>query len=144
MIYYVILLIKDTKAYQAAIGLALIGALYLLTVWGRLSVSNRIIRSFVNYLIIAIIVLFQAEIRRFLTEIGSRTFRKPFTLRSFQEKIDDLFQAIDFLSQKKIGALIAIEKEISLSALRRPRGRGRRGPIQEPPRLDLLPPFAPP
>ena len=114
IIYYIILLIKDTKAYQAAAGLALIGALYLLTVWGRLGVSNRIIRSFINYVIIAVIVLFQAEIRRFLTEIGSRTFRKPFTLRSFQEKIDDLFQAIDYLSQKKIGALIAIEKEISL------------------------------
>ncbi|MCX6573999.1 MAG: TIGR00159 family protein, partial [Candidatus Aminicenantes bacterium] len=80
MLYYILLLIRDTKAYQAAVGLALIGALYLLTVWGRLSVSNRIIRSFVNYLIIAIIVLFQAEIRRFLAEIGSRTFRKPFTL----------------------------------------------------------------
>jgi len=116
MLYTVLLLIRDTKAYQAAVGLAFIGALYLLTSWGRLSVSNRIIRSFVQYLIIAVIVLFQGEIRRFLTEIGSRTFRRPFVFRSFQEKIEDLFQAIDFLSQKKIGALIAIEKEISLSS----------------------------
>jgi diadenylate cyclase len=115
MIYTIILLIRDTKAYQAAVGLGLIGVLYLLTVWGRLRVSNRIIRSFINYVIIAVIVLFQAEIRRFLTEIGSRTFRKPFVLRSFQEKVDDLFQAVEFLAQKKIGALIAIEKEISLS-----------------------------
>jgi len=115
MLYYILLLIRDTKAYQAAVGLGLVGVLYLLTVWGRLGVSNRIIRSFINYLIIAVIVLFQAEIRRFLTEIGSRTFRRPFGLRSFQEKIDDLLQAVDFLSQKKIGALIAIEKEISLS-----------------------------
>ena len=115
IIYTVILLIRDTKAYQAAVGLGLIGVLYLLTVWGHLRVSNRIIRAFINYVIIAIIVLFQAEIRRFLTEIGSRTFRRPFVLRSFQEKVDDLFEAIEFLSQKKIGALIAIEKEISLS-----------------------------
>jgi len=115
IIYYVLLLIKDTRAYQATIGLLLIAVLYLLTVWGKLSVSNRIIRSFVNYLIIAVIVLFQGEIRRFLAGIGSRTFRKPFALRSFQEKLDDLFFAIDYLSQKKIGALIAIEKEISLS-----------------------------
>lgn len=115
LIYYAILLIKDTKAYQAAAGLGLIGGLYLLTVWGRLSVSSRIIRTFVNYLIIAIIVLFQGEIRRFLAEIGSRTFRKPFALRSFEEKLEDLFLAIDFMSQKKIGGLIAIEKEISLS-----------------------------
>jgi diadenylate cyclase len=115
MIYTVILLIRDTKAYQAAVGLALIGVLYLLTVWGHLRVSNRIIRSFIQYVIIAVIILFQAEIRRFLTEIGSRTFRRPFVLRSFREKVDDLLQAIEFLSQKKIGALIAIEKEISLS-----------------------------
>lgn len=115
LVYYVILLIKDTKAYQAAAGLGLIGGLYLLTVWGRLSVSTRIIRTFVNYLIIAIIVLFQGEIRRFLAEIGSRTFRRPFALRSFVEKLDDLFLAIDFMSQKKTGGLIAIEKEISLS-----------------------------
>lgn len=115
LIYYAMLLIKDTKAYQAAAGLGLIGGLYLLTVWGRLSVSSRIIRTFVNYLIIAIIVLFQGEIRRFLAEIGSRTFRKPFALRSFEEKLEDLFLAIDFMSQKKIGGLIAIEKEISLS-----------------------------
>jgi diadenylate cyclase len=115
IIYYVLLLIKDTRAYQATIGLLFIAVLYLLTVWGRLSVSNRIIRSFVNYLIIAVIVLFQGEIRRFLAGIGSRTFRKPFALRSFQEKLEDLFFAIDYLSQKKIGALIAIEKEISLS-----------------------------
>ncbi len=115
MLYYVLLLIKDTRAYQTAIGLLLIGAAYILTVWGRLSVSNRIIRSFVNYLIIAIIVLFQGEIRRFLAGIGSRTFRKPFALRSLQEKLEDLFIAIEYLSQKRIGALIAIEKEISLS-----------------------------
>ncbi len=115
IIYYLLLLIKDTKAYQAAVGLILIAVVYLLTVWGRLSVTNRIIRSFVNYLIIAIIVLFQGEIRRFLAGIGSRTFRRPFALRSFQERLEDLFVAIDYMSQKKIGGLIAIEKEISLS-----------------------------
>jgi len=115
IIYYLLLIIRDTKAYQAALGMALIAIVYLLTVWGRLSVTNRIIRSFVNYLIIAIIVLFQSEIRRFLTGIGSRTFRRPFALRSFQERLEDLFIAIDYMAQKKIGGLIAVEKEISLS-----------------------------
>jgi len=114
-IYYVLLLIKDTRAYQPAIGLVLVAVIYLLTVWGRLSVSSRIIRSFVNYVIIAVIVLFQGEIRRFLAGIGSRTFKKPFALRSLQERLEDLFFAIDYLSQKKIGGLIAIEKEMTLS-----------------------------
>jgi diadenylate cyclase len=115
IIYYLINLIRDTKAYQAAIGLLVVGLIYIFTVVGKLSVSNRIIRTFINYVIIAIIILFQAELRRFLTGLGSRSFRRPFSLRSFQEKLEDLFLAIEYLSQKKIGALIAIEKEISLS-----------------------------
>ncbi len=115
ILYSIILIIKETKAYPMAIGLGLVGILFLLTQWGRLVVSNRIIKSFISYMIIAVIVLFQAEIRRLLTGIGSRSFfRKPLTLRSFQEKLEDLFLALDYLSQKRIGALIAIEKEISL------------------------------
>jgi diadenylate cyclase len=116
ILYSIFLLIKDTKAYQMAVGLALIGLLFLLTKWGGLGVSNRLIRSFINYIIIAVIVLFQGEIRRFLTGIGSRTIRRPLAVRSLKEKIDDLFLALEYLSQKKIGALIAIEKDISLSA----------------------------
>ena len=115
ILYSIFLIIKETKAYPMAIGLGLVGILFLLTQWGHLVVSNRIIKSFINYMIIAVIVLFQGEIRRFLTGVGSRSFRKPLALRSFQEKLEDLFLALDYLSQKRIGALIAIEKEISLS-----------------------------
>lgn len=114
MIYSLMVMIKDTKAYQAALGMVLLALVYLLTVYGHLSVSNRIIRYFVNYLIIAVIILFQGEIRLFLAGIGSRTFRRPIALRSFEEKLEDLFFAIDYMSQKRIGALIAIEKEVSL------------------------------
>ncbi len=115
ILYSLLLLIKDTKAYQMAMGLGLVGILFLLTQWGKLVVSNRLIRSFINYIIIAVIVLFQGEIRRFLTGIGSRTFRKPLALRSLQEKLEDVYIALEYLSMKRIGALIAIEKEISLS-----------------------------
>ncbi len=116
ILYYCLLLIKETRAYQLAIGLGLVAALFLVTQWAKLTVSNRIIQSFINYLIIAVIVLFQGEIRRFLTGLGSRSFRKPFTVHSFEEKIEDVTAALEYLSQKKIGALIAVEKGISLSS----------------------------
>ncbi|MDH7513068.1 MAG: diadenylate cyclase CdaA [Clostridiales bacterium] len=116
ILYSFLRLIKDTRAYQMAIGIAIIGLFYLLTQWGRLVVSHRLIKSFATYLIIAIIVLFQGEIRRFLTGLGSRSFRRPFALRSLEEKLADLFLAVEYLSKKKIGALIAVEKEISLKA----------------------------
>jgi diadenylate cyclase len=114
ILYSFFRLIKDTRAYQMAIGIAIIGLFYLITQWGKLVVSHRLIKSFTTYFIIAVIVLFQSEIRRFLTGIGSRSFRRPFSLKSLEEKLEDLFLAVDYLSQKKIGALIALEKEISL------------------------------
>jgi diadenylate cyclase len=114
ILYSFFRLIKDTRAYQMAIGIVIIGLFYLITQWARLIVSHRLIKSFTTYFIIAVIVLFQGEIRRFLTGLGSRTFRRPFSLRSLEEKLEDLFLAVDYLSQKKIGALIAVEKEISL------------------------------
>ncbi len=114
ILYSFLRLIKDTRAYQMAIGIVIIALFYLITKWARLVVSHRLITSFTTYFIIAVIVLFQVEIRRFLTGLGSRTFRRPFSLRSLEEKLEDLFLAVDYLSQKKIGALIAVEKEISL------------------------------
>jgi len=115
IIYSLLLLIKDTKAYQMALGIAVVGLFYLVSVWGKLFVSRWLVRNFLNYFLIAIIVLFQGEIRRFLTGLGSRTFRRPLTLRSFEEKLEEIILAVDFLAHRKIGALIAIEKDISLA-----------------------------
>ncbi len=116
ILYSFFRLIKDTKAYQMAIGIAIVGLLYLITQWGKLVVSNWVIAIFILYLPVAIIVLFQGEIRRFLTTIGSRSLRKPMTLKALSEKMEDVFLAVDYLASKKIGALIAIEKDISLKS----------------------------
>lgn len=116
ILYSFFRLIKDTKAYQMAIGLALVGLLFFVTRWGRLTASHWLIQNFINYSIIAIIVLFQGEIRRFLTTIGSQSFRKSSSIKAFQDRLEDLFLAVDYLSMRKIGALIAIEKEISLKS----------------------------
>lgn len=116
IIYSFIRLIRDSKAYQMAIGIALVGILFLITQWGRLIVSNWLIRNFVNYAIFAIIVLFQGEIRRFLTTLGSRTFRRTIFLKAIAQEWEGLFFAVNYLAKNKIGALIAVEKEISLKS----------------------------
>ncbi len=116
IIYYVLLLIKDTKAYQMAVGFGIVGLLFLITKWGNLFVSHSLILNFAPWVIIAIIILFQGEIRIFLTTIGSRSLRRPLFMKSFTEKLENVFLAVDYLSSKKIGALIAIEKEISLKS----------------------------
>ena len=117
IIFYSFLrLIKDTKAYQMAMGLGIVGVLFLVAQIGNLYVTQWLIRTFINFLIIAIIVLFSPELRRFLTSIGSRSFRNPLSARAFKEKAEDIFLSIDAMSKKKIGALIALEKNISLKS----------------------------
>ncbi len=115
IIYNLLLLIRDTRAYQMAVGLFIIGVLFFVTQWAKLAVTYWLIRNFIPYLIIAIIVLFQDEIRRFLAGLGSRLARRPIALRAFREKLGEIFQAVDYLSQKRIGALIAVEKEVPLN-----------------------------
>jgi diadenylate cyclase len=116
ILYSFFRLIKDTKAYQMAIGLGIVLLLFLVSQWANLIVTQRIIRSFITYLIIAIIILFQGEIRRFLTSIGSRSFRKHSSFKSLLEKSEEILLAIEYLSTNKIGALIAFEKEVSLNS----------------------------
>jgi diadenylate cyclase len=115
LIYVFILLIKSTRAYPMALGIGIVGLLLLVTRWAKLNVSNWVLQNMASYLIIAIIVLFQGEIRRFLTGLGSRSFRKPLTIRSLQDKAEDLRMAVDYMAQRKIGALIAVENGISLA-----------------------------
>ena len=114
LLYSFFLLIKESKAYAMAVGLGLIGLLFLVTRWASLFVSNWLIRNFVTYFIIAMIVLFQTDIRRFLTRISAGAFRKPLALRSFEEKIEDVCLAVDYMADRKIGALIAVENDVSL------------------------------
>jgi len=99
-----------------AIGFGIVVILFLITQWSKLIVSHWLISNFAPYLIFAIIVLFQGEIRRFLTSIGSRSFRKPLLSRAFSEKLEDVFLAVEYMASNKIGALVAIEKDISLKS----------------------------
>ena len=116
ILYSFFRLIKDTKAYQMAIGLGIVLLLFLVSQWANLIVTQRIISSFITYLIIAVIILFQGELRRFLTSIGSRSFKKHPSFKSLIEKSEEILLAIEYLSTKKIGALIAFEKEVSLNS----------------------------
>ncbi len=116
ILYSFLRLIKDTKAYQMAMGLGIVGILFLVAYIGNLYVTQWLIRTFSPILIIAIIILFAPELRRFFTSIGSRSFRNPLAARAFKERAEDIFLSVDVMSKKKIGALIALEKNISLKS----------------------------
>src|SRR5947199_3943915 len=115
LIYEILKLIRGTRAVQMALGAAVFVALFYGSRWGRLETVNWLIRNMVGYLVFAIIVLFQSDIRRALAHLRRapffRYFAKP---ESAEESIEELAVAASMLSAQRIGAIVAIERQIGL------------------------------
>ena len=114
VIYRVLLLIKRTRAVQMLSGLGILAIAYIVSIWMELFTLNWLLERFFSNLFIIIVVLFQHEIRRGLAHIGRNPF---FTSISADEEtlvIEELVKSVVQLAQKKIGALIVIEREIGL------------------------------
>lgn len=113
--YYLLLLIKGTRSYQMALGLLLIGAASLLSGLLHLTAFAHLLNNFLTYLIIAIIVLFQQELRKILTEIGGK-LRTRYSAGETTKMRDEIINAVMAMSLGRVGALIAIEREIKMKS----------------------------
>jgi diadenylate cyclase len=113
LFYYLLLLIKGTKSYQMAVGLLSIGVLAFVSQALKLNAFSFILNNFLTYLIFAIIVLFQDELREVLMEIGGK-LRTKYSLAAKSEVKDEIINTVVALSLAKIGAIITIEREIKV------------------------------
>lgn len=113
LFYYLLLLIKGTKSYQMAVGLVSIGILASVSQLLKLTAFSFILNHFYTYLIFAIIVLFQDELREILTEIGSK-LKTQYYLTGKSEVKDEIVNTVVALALSRIGAIIAIEREIKV------------------------------
>ncbi len=115
LIYYLLLLIKGTKSYQMALGLMLIGFFALITDLLKLTAFAFILNNFFTYLVFAIIVLFQGEFRKILAEIGGK-LKTKFIPTDISRIRDEIVNAVVAMALGKVGALIAVEREIKLKS----------------------------
>ncbi|MGE5341925.1 MAG: diadenylate cyclase CdaA [Candidatus Omnitrophota bacterium] len=113
LFYSLLVLIKDTRAYHVAVGLLSIGAVGLLTGLLNLTAFSFILNNLLTYLIFAIIVLFQDELREILAKIGSK-LRTRYGNVSKSGVKDEILNTVTALSLTRIGAIIAIEREIKV------------------------------
>ena len=115
LIYELLLLIRGTRAVQMALSGGFLIGLFFLSDWLQLETVNWVIRNLSAYVVVAIIVLFQSDIRRALAHFGrARFFRYFERATSTDETLEELVTAATTLSARKIGAIMVVERQIGL------------------------------
>jgi diadenylate cyclase len=113
-IYYAFAFARRTRGAAVFTGfLVLLLSLTLLTNALHLEVLSWILQRFFAFFVVAVLILFQPELRRFLAELGSL----PWFVSAHEqrENIEIIVQTAERLSEARIGALIAVEQTIPLS-----------------------------
>ncbi len=117
LVYAVLKLVRGTRAAPMAAAIGVFALLYWVAVRQDLATLAFLLRGALLYIGVAIIVLFQSEIRQALITFGNR-FRMPFARRHFGQfgegVYDEIILAATTLSSTKTGALIVIERNIGL------------------------------
>lgn len=117
-IYWLIKLIKETRAVQLVKGIVVLLVLTQVSDWLNLNIINFILTNTLQLGVLALIVLFQPELRRVLEQIGQTKLGNLISVDSHEVTISDtvneLCLAVESLARQKIGALIVIERNTKI------------------------------
>lgn len=129
LLYYIYKLVKGTVAINIFIGIVIVWALWKLTELLQMKMTSSIVGGFMNIGLIALIIVFQQEIRKFLLLIGSTNFAakqnfvkhfkffRPENLTTAVD-VDALIKACIKMGKSKTGAILVIERNNSLEFIR--------------------------
>jgi diadenylate cyclase len=113
LIYQFLVLVRGTRAAPMLVGVAALGLAFYLARLGELRTLNWLLSTMLPYVVFALIVVFQSEIRHALANLGSRISLMR-SSSSVADVYDDIVLAANLFSQNQTGALIVIEREIGL------------------------------
>lgn len=114
LVYQLILVVRGTRAAQVLVGLGILLLVYLMSVWLGLELVRSILATIVPYTAIALLILFQSEIRRALARIGRRHWLGLSSPLVRRESTDEILWALSRLSQRRCGALLVLERDMGL------------------------------
>jgi diadenylate cyclase len=112
LIYQALMIVRGTRAGHILIGILIMVAVYVIALYTGLEALRSVLSYIVPYLALAVIILFQSEIRRTLARLG----RKSWFSRGYQrpEFAEDILIAVRRMAADKTGALIIVERDIGL------------------------------
>ena len=113
LIYQFLSLVRGTRAAPMLVGVATLGLAFYFARLGELRTLNWLLSTLLPYVVFALIVVFQSEIRHALANLGSRISLMR-SSSSVADVYNDIVLAANLFSQNQTGALIVIEREIGL------------------------------
>jgi diadenylate cyclase len=119
VLYRVLLIFRGTVAIQMLAGLGLLMIARLVSRQADLRSLSFVLENFWAFWVLALIVLFQPELRRALAEAGrSRVFQRLAGQGSAERRqvLEEIVRAVEALAVKRIGALIGVERQVGLRA----------------------------
>lgn len=112
LIYSIIRFFQGTRAMQVLTGLIILAAIFNIAKWLGLYTVNWVLTKLFAVGVVAILIIFQPELRRALARIGQNTFHASYLKKG--GTVDEIVQTCEHLSRKRVGALIAIERDVGL------------------------------
>jgi len=112
LLYSLIRFFQGTRALQVLMGLVILAVIFNIAKVLELHTINWVLTKLFAVGVVAFLIIFQPELRRALARIGQNTMFSPLLKKG--GTIDEVVQASEHLSRSKIGALIAIEREVGL------------------------------
>jgi len=114
LVYQALMVVRGTRAGHILVGILIVVLLYAIAVWTGLEALRSVLGFIVPYLGLAVIVLFQSEIRRTLARLGRKRWLGIGGGFHAPSAVNEILLAVEHLAQNKIGALIVLERDIGL------------------------------
>lgn len=117
LVYRVLHMIRGTRAMQMIVGLAVIVLAYVASRALGLFTLNWALDNFLSSIILVIVVIFQSDIRRALTQVGTAPLfgGAERMVQRREDVIEEVAQAAVALAERKVGGLIVLQREVGLN-----------------------------
>ncbi|HEY7624760.1 MAG TPA: diadenylate cyclase CdaA [Candidatus Limnocylindria bacterium] len=117
-IYYVLVLIRGTRAVQLLLGVLVLVLIYQIAVWAQLTLTTLLLQALFAVALVALVVVFQPELRRALGQLGQlgplNRLLAPGSEEELEGIVDELVRAALLISEAKHGALVVLERATGL------------------------------
>ena len=114
VIYRILLVLAGTRAIQMLLGLVLLVGIYFLARILQLGLIRYVLENLFEFGAIAALVVFHPELRSALAHLGQNRILRLFNRLEDRELVEEIADAVADLSRAKIGAIIAVERELGL------------------------------